>query len=763
MNFMSREKYWQKVFGVIGALIVSTSFASVEDLDAELSFEAGQEEDLPTGWTGGPKSTLALDDKVFHQGLAAGRITRVDGDSRKFSSLTKRLSADIAGKKLTFTAWVRSNDVAGQFGLWMRQDGLAGPIDFVNNYALGLKEDQGWQEISVSTELVEHARQISFGLALIGTGTVWIDDVRIVVDGIAYADAPKIHRKSLPLESDTEFDTGSGIPDLDLTDSQVENLASLIEVWGFIKYHHPLVAVGEVNIDYELFRVLPRILAARTVAERNEVLLAWVNSLGKVDVCTDCASVPEDLYLEPPIAWTTDRKRWGDAFSLVLQSIYNNRPANGEHVFIGQVPGVGNPIFRRESPYAWLSPVDAGFRLLALARLWNIVEYWFPYRDLVDTPWQDVLRTAIPSLAAPLNRDGYVREMFRLVAEIRDTHANLWGSLDARPGVGDCVLDVEFRFVEGKAIIWASPRSNDTRLEIGDVLTQIDGRVVEELVEEWRAYYAASNHPTRLRDIGRSLSTGACGKSYLQVRRAVGDKEQAIDIAVERTRKNSPRTNGDFGRDRAGDTYQEISESVAYLKLSSIESADVESIIGNIQGKKGLIVDIRSYPNAFVVYELGQRLITTSQPFALVTRADLNNPGVFIWSDPLVLEPNTPNYNGKVAILVDEISQSSSEFTAMALRVRPTAMVVGSTTAGADGNISPIMLPDGLRTQISGIGIYYPDKTPTQRVGIVPDIEARPTIEGIRAGRDEVLEAALRYILGDEVAEDEIIRLAAWP
>jgi len=748
---------------VIGLYVVSASLASAEDLDAVLSFEAGQEESLPIGWTGGPKSTLSLDETVFHRGNAAGRITRVGGESSKFSSLTTRLSADIAGTKLTFTAWVRSNDVVGHFGLWMRQDRRTGPVDFVNNYALGLKGDQGWQEISISTDLVDNAREISLGLVLNGTGTVWIDDVRIEVDGKAYADAPRMLRKSLPLESDTEFDAGSGIGDLDLTDSQVENVASLIEVWGFVKYHHPLVAVGEVNIDYELFRALPRILAVDSDRERNEVLLAWVGSLGKVDPCKDCATVPDGLNLEPPIAWIHDTKRWGDAFSRVLQWIYRNRPASGEHVFIGLSPGAGNPVFRGEAPYHRLSTVDAGFRLLALARLWNIIEYWFPHRDLVDTPWQDVLRAAIPRLAMPLDRGGYAREMLRVVSEIRDTHANIWSSLDERPGAGDCVFDVEFRFVEGQAIVWALPFPNDTDFEIGDVLIELDGRAVEQLVEEWRPFYAASNHPTRLRDIGRNFSTGPCGEGFLQVRRAVGAKEQNIEIAVKRTEASSPIVSGDFGRDRAGDTYQDLSESVGYLKLSSIESDDVASIFSNIQGKKGLIIDIRNYPNAFVVYELGQRLITTPHPFARVTSADLNNPGAFSWSPPLVLEPSTPNYNGKIAVLVDEISQSQAEFTAMALRVRSTAMVVGSTTAGADGDISPFTLPGGLRTLISGIGIYYPDKTPTQRVGIVPDIEVKPTIEGIRAGRDEVLEAALRYILGDELAEDEIERLAAWP
>jgi hypothetical protein len=33
-----------------------------------------------------------------------------------------------------------------------------------------------------------------------------------------------------------------------------------------------------------------------------------------------------------------------------------------------------------------------------------------------------------------------------------------------------------------------------------------------------------------------------------------------------------------------------------------------------------------------------------------------------------------------------------------------------------------------------------------QRVGLVPDVEVRPTIAGIRAGRDEVLERAVSYL-----------------
>ena len=61
---------------------------------------------------------------------------------------------------------------------------------------------------------------------------------------------------------------------------------------------------------------------------------------------------------------------------------------------------------------------------------------------------------------------------------------------------------------------------------------------------------------------------------------------------------------------------------------------------------------------------------------------------------------------------------------------------------------------------ISGLGVFYPDKRPTQRVGIVPDVEVKPTVAGIRAGRDEVLEEALRRILGPETPAAEIEAIA---
>ena len=82
----------------------------------------------------------------------------------------------------------------------------------------------------------------------------------------------------------------------------------------------------------------------------------------------------------------------------------------------------------------------------------------------------------------------------------------------------------------------------------------------------------------------------------------------------------------------------------------------------------------------------------------------------------------------------------------MALQTAPDVMTIGNQTAGADGNVSYFSLPGGITTYYSGIGVFYPDLSPTQRVGIRIDHEVKPTIKGIQQGKDEVLVYAIDYI-----------------
>ena len=731
---------------------------------ANLDFEHGADDGRPTGWGGHPLATLGLDSEVRRTGRGAGRVQRSDESEGDFSSLTFKLPANVEGTEVTVSAWLRSRQVDSLFGLWMRQDRRVGEsIDFVNNYGERLSGDHEWRQFSITTQLQPNARDLLFGVMLYGTGAVWVDDVELTVDGRPYAEAPTREIAPLPWELDTEFDKSSRFGAVAPDSDEIERLARAIEVWGFVKYHHPAVAAGEVHIDFELFRLLPRVHSAHGGHELNELLASWIHDLGDIDACIDCAKLTGDLHLGPDIDWIRDHERLGDDLSRRLVQIYENRGVSGNHVFVGVNPGAGHPDFSGEAQYSTIREPDAGFRLLALARIWNIVRYWYPYRDLVGGSWGQILREYIPRLSVQLSRDEYVREMLHLVSRIKDTHVNIWNGLDHRPPNGDCVVDASFRFVGNEAVVWDVSDDIKSALRIGDVIRSVDGRDIGDLIVEWTPYYAASNEPTRLRDIARSLTAGPCDDVQIELTRISDNDEETHSTVLPREPKRSATANSSYTHDREGPTYQDLGAGIAYLKLSTVSLDDIESVISSVQGKQGLVIDIRNYPSAFVVFELGQRLVAEAVEFARFTKIDLVNPGALAWSEPVSLAPVEPQFDGKVAILVDEVSQSQSEYTAMAFRANPNAIVVGSTTARADGNISQIPLPGGLNTVISGIGVFYPDKTPTQQVGIVPDVHVTPTVKGIRDGRDEVLEAALRILLGEEVEESLVRSLAARP
>jgi hypothetical protein len=261
------------------------------------------------------------------------------------------------------------------------------------------------------------------------------------------------------------------------------------------------------------------------------------------------------------------------------------------------------------------------------------------------------------------------------------------------------ILAIEAEHKGGAPGGWGGGPGKASGLKVGDVITSLDGTPV--LVEKWRPYYAASNEPTRLRDIGRALTRGACGEAAVGILR---DRE-ALTLRPARVPAPGTPAEATLAHDLPGETFRRLSDAVAYLKLSSVKIADVARYIESAAGTRGLIVDIRNYPSEFVVFALGSLLAEKPADFVRFTFGDLANPGAFHWTPPLTVPVGKPHYAGKVVVLVDEVSQSQAEYTTMALRAAG-AVVIGSTTAGADGNVSAIPLPGGLRSMISGIGVF---------------------------------------------------------
>lgn len=730
-------------------------------LAAVLSFEGEHSGSLPREWSGGPAGTVGRDGEIRHGGRWAARLARSGNSEGKFSTLTKKLPLDFRGQHVELRGFLRLADVQGFVGLWLRVDGERGSLAFDNMQRRGLHGTRDWAEYSVLLPLPPGGRTLFFGVLLSGTGQAWADDLQLLIDGKPAWEAPKLASEPVKSESATAFEAGSGIVLAALSPLQVENLALLGEVWGFLKYHHPKVTSGGLNWDFELFRILPAILAAPDRAAAATRLTRWIEELGEIG--PRASPVPDSprRHLAAPPPWAG---RVDDATATLrarLEAVRAARVAGSPQNYVSLKPGVGNPSFDSEAAYLQITEPDAGYQLLALFRFWNIIRYWFPYRNLIEEDWNTVLREFIPRLALARSKDAYLLEMMALIARVHDTHANLWSSLRVRPPVGEYQFPVVMRFVEGRPVVSevvarTSGAAADG-LRRGDIITTIDDQPVGKLIAAWTPYYAASNEPTRFRDIARGLGRGPAGVAKIGVER----DGQALELQVERVPISSISSSGDRTHDLPGPAFRLLSSEVAYLKLSAVKVAEATEYVERAAKTKGWIIDLRNYPSEFVVFALGQHLVDRPTEFVKFTTGDLSNPGGYSFTKTLSLQPKAPHYRGKIVILVDEMTQSSAEYTTMAFRAAPRAIVVGSTTAGADGNVSRIPLPGGAHTMISGIGVFYPDLRPTQRIGIVPDLEVKPTIAGIRAGRDEVLESALRQILGPQATAEEIARLSA--
>ncbi len=709
------------------------------NLDFELT-----EKGIPNGWSnfGSSGYKLAIDSIHKKSGKYAASVELEEGNSPDYKAMSFTLPNNYDGKRITLSGYIKTENVSeGYAGLWMRIDPS---VAFDNMNKNGIKGTTDWTKYEITLPMdPQKTKQIVVGGLLIGKGKMYIDDFKVTIDGKDIKDLKPFEKKLSVAEKDNEFDKGSGITSIPLNKVNTENLKTLGLIWGFVKYHHPNVAKGNYNMDYELFRLLPKILSTENNKTRDEILVTWINGLGSFTEGKSPKLDPTDIKLMPDVEWITTSNLSKELSDLLLKLKNADRPK--EHYYIDFYQGVGNPEFKHENEYSSMKYPDAGFRLLSLYRYWNMIQYFFPYKNLIEEDWKNVLEEFIPKYVNTTNETEYLLTTLEVIGRIHDTHANIWSNHEALNKYwGLNYSAVELTFIENKAVVtgyYDTTLGKESGLLVGDIITSINNYNIEDIVKNKLKYTPASNYPTQLRDIAAHLLR--TNDSTITVETLSNNTKQTIVLKVYPKSK----INLYLKYQNTDTCFKLINKDIAYINNGSLKTKYLSKIFKEIENTKGLIIDDRNYPSDFPIYQLSNYLMPESIPFVKFTEGSFETPGLFTYGKAIKVGSKVKShYKGKVIILVNEISQSSAEYHAMAYRANPNATVIGSTTAGADGNVSTIFLPGGIRTMISGIGVYYPDGKETQRIGIVPDIEAKPTTKGIKEGKDEVLEKAIETI-----------------
>ena len=523
--------------------------------------------------------------------------------------------------------------------------------------------------------------------------------------------------------------------------SDTQKLEATARIWGFLKYYHPQVAAGKYNWDEKLIELLPVVEQVKTKEELSLVYINWIDGLGKVPVCKKCAEQSKKEYFDKnfDMGWMENSTVFTPELTAKLKYIEANRIQNKQHYV--EKGGSGQVSIRNEPEYKDFSYPSQGYRMMTLFRYWNLIEYFFPYKYQTDQKWGDVLVEMIPKYRDAKNALQYQFAIIETVAKIDDSHAAITTE-ETDKYFGYYWAPFKFRLIDDKAVVtgyFNKDLAGKDDMVIGDVITHVNGTSVKSLYEQNKPYLFASNESVMKRAAYYCIFNGQSDKVKITVDRNGVTSEKEI------SRYKYRDLNYTWGADKDKTLYKVLDGNIGYVNMGAIEHKDVNTMLDSLKQCKSIIFDIRNYPNG-TMYMIGHRLMAEEKPFVKFTQPDFNYPGKFEWTEDFKVGPkkNKNPYTGKIVVLVNEITQSHAEFTAMSMQVADNVTVVGSQTSGADGNITNYFdFPGGYKTCFTGLGVFYPDGRETQRIGIVPDVEVRPTIAGIRAGKDEVLDKAL--------------------
>ncbi len=403
---------------------------------------------------------------------------------------------------------------------------------------------------------------------------------------------------------------------------------------------------------------------------------------------------------------------------------------------------VPNPPLPRENPYAEMTYPSEEYRLLSLFRFWNVINYFFPYKHLLDRPWEATLDEFIPKLQGAGDATGYALRLMELVTNIKDTHGFSYSPL-YRKYVGTHIPALEVKWIQDLTVVtYVADNPDGTKPEIraGDVVLAVDGEDIAVRRDRLGGYIAASTPQALSWRVHQGL--------------LAGEKKSPARIAFKNAKGEGreislPRTLNYLRHERTTPVYRVLPEGFGYMDLARLTVPDVDKAFEAVRNTPAVIMDMRGYPKG-TAWTIAPRLVEKKIAVAQFRRPETH--GVFIdWPSQCTFdqstEPGGPwRYTGKVVVLINEEAISQAEHTCLFLEAAAGATFIGSPTNGANGDVTTTILPGGITVNFTGHDVRHADGRQLQRVGIQPHVRVEPTIDGIRAGRDEVLAKAVEFL-----------------
>ena len=372
-------------------------------------------------------------------------------------------------------------------------------------------------------------------------------------------------------------------------------------------------------------------------------------------------------------------------------------------------------------------------RLGNMINIYNVFQHFYPYFDVVNVNWDNELTKALSRCFTDVSSKDDLITLEKFTAPLKDGHIYVDSNVlkFASPSIA-------WEWIEDKLVITNNLTSNPN-INIGDIVTQIDGVRPEEHFEEIKSQISAGTSGW--------LNYRANSMSLLGERGSVM-KLTINGNPVEMTRTSDPNYMEMVKRINEK-PYRRISDSIWYLNMSVIEMDTINKLLPALTKCRAIICDARGYPkgNHEFISHLMQKDDTTTSWMQVpqIIYPDHENIGGYFKANWIPMMKARKPYlgNKKIVYIIDGRAISYAESCLGYIEGYKLAILVGQPTAGTNGNVNPFDLPGGYTISWTGMKVLKHNGSQHHGIGILPNVYVTKTIQGIKEGRDEFLDKAI--------------------
>jgi hypothetical protein len=545
-----------------------------------------------------------------------------------------------------------------------------------------------------------------------------------------------------------------------LTDRGLANLIAFTRLFGYVRYFHPSEAAAFANWEAIAIDGVRSVESAKNAAELTKRLEAIFLPLGPTIEIHPTGKRARKAEPQIPagaslLAWRHQGIDQDPKMRLGYESKRETRaatdtpppyeadlgggvsarvplavvaPANGAMPVVAEKP----PPAETPKPTA----NDRATRLADVVLVWNAIQHFYPYFDVVKTDWHEVLRSTLKRAATDAGEREFLHTLRTMLAAIQDGHAMASHPSERLTFTAPLLFD----WIEEKVVVThvADPSVDAKR---GDVVERVDGKPVAEWLREAESMISAAT-PRRRRVVAMTrLRSGTEGSELrLDLRSAGGDARPVVLKRVSMADLAEPRP----------PKVHEIEPKIFYFDLTRMENADWTTALPRLADARAVIFDLRGRPPrielAFLQHLHSEPMRSPRWLIPIVRRPDRVDLSEWDTSRHWDVQPKEPRIHAKVVFLADATVISYAEGIMSLVEAYRLGEIVGEPTAGTNGNINPVTLPGGYRVFWTGMRTLKHDGSRHHGVGILPTVPVSRTIRGIAEGRDEQLERALALV-----------------